>query len=234
MSYAFAMKSMNCISTIGRMPMCPAPAAAPPSAISEMGESITRSSPNFASNPSVTLKAPPNAPMSSPMQKTFASRSISSKCPSRMASRYVISGMSIVPRFGAWHLRSEFRVQASVLLLRRVLERAPARGALVLLHDGATLAIPERLLARWIGIHTLERVEGLRHTGLLGFVGGCVDFGANAIVGDLEVGLLEPELLGHAPGVPIDRVVLPFPALDLALGDVRLVVMLRVALAPIR
>ena len=87
MSYALAMKSMNCISTTGRIPMCAAPAAAPTMPISEIGESITRSSPNFASSPSVTLNAPPNAPMSSPSMKTFGSRSISSNSASRIASR---------------------------------------------------------------------------------------------------------------------------------------------------
>ena len=51
------------------------------------GESITLASPNFASRPSVTLNAPPNFPMSSPMQKTFGSRSISSNSAWRMASR---------------------------------------------------------------------------------------------------------------------------------------------------
>ena len=81
------MKSMNCISTTGRIPMCAAPAAAPTIAISEMGESITRDSPKRAISPSVTLNAPPNAPMSSPRQKTFSSRAISSNSASRMASR---------------------------------------------------------------------------------------------------------------------------------------------------
>ena len=87
MSYAHAMKSANCISATGRIPMCAAPAAAPTIAISEIGVSITRISPKRACNPSVTLNAPPNAPMSSPRQMTFASRSISSTSASRMASR---------------------------------------------------------------------------------------------------------------------------------------------------
>ena len=50
---------MNCISTTGRIPMCAAPAAAPTKPASEIGVSITRSSPNRAINPSVTLNAPP-------------------------------------------------------------------------------------------------------------------------------------------------------------------------------
>ena len=53
------MKSMNCISATGRIPMWAAPAAAPTIAASEIGVSITRSSPNCFAKPSVTLKAPP-------------------------------------------------------------------------------------------------------------------------------------------------------------------------------
>src|ERR1041384_5809724 len=52
------MKSMNCISTTGRMPMCAAPAAAPTMPISEIGESINRRSPNLSTSPSATLNAP--------------------------------------------------------------------------------------------------------------------------------------------------------------------------------
>ena len=53
------MKSMNCISQTGRIPMCAAPAAAPTIAASEIGVSITRFSPNRSYSPSVTLNAPP-------------------------------------------------------------------------------------------------------------------------------------------------------------------------------
>ena len=49
-------------------------------------------SPNVACRPSVTLNAPPYAPMSSPMQKTFASRSISSN--SACADRLEIGDLS--------------------------------------------------------------------------------------------------------------------------------------------
>ena len=62
---------MNCISHTGRMPMWAAPAAAPTIAASESGVSMTRCSPKRACRPSVTLNAPPYAPMSSPRQKTF-------------------------------------------------------------------------------------------------------------------------------------------------------------------
>ena len=45
MSKQQAMKSMNCISATGRMPMYAAPIAAPTMAVSEIGVSMTRASP---------------------------------------------------------------------------------------------------------------------------------------------------------------------------------------------
>ena len=59
MSNAHEMKSMNCISATGRIPIIAAPTAAPTMAVSAIGVSITRSSPNSPMSPSVTLKAPP-------------------------------------------------------------------------------------------------------------------------------------------------------------------------------
>src|SRR5687768_10965855 len=153
------MKSMNCISTTGRIPMCAAPAAAPTIPISEIGESTTRCSPNFAMSPSVTLNAPPYAPMSSPRQKTFSSRSISSMSASRIASRYVISGIGGLRRGGPG---------------------APALGTLVRLHHGAPLAEPERLLAGWIGVDAFQSVERLREGRFLRLVGGAVDLVTHA------------------------------------------------------
>ena len=78
---------MNCISAMGRSPMCAAPAAAPTIAASLIGVSITRDAPNRSTKPSVTLNAPPYAPTSSPSRNTRSSRSISSNMPSRRASR---------------------------------------------------------------------------------------------------------------------------------------------------
>ena len=52
-------KSTNISSAIGRMPASAAPVAAPMNAVSEIGVSITRSGPNFASRPSVAPKMPP-------------------------------------------------------------------------------------------------------------------------------------------------------------------------------
>ncbi len=52
------MKSANCISATGRMPMIAAPVQPPTIAVSESGASITRHGPNSSWKPSVTLKAP--------------------------------------------------------------------------------------------------------------------------------------------------------------------------------
>src|SRR6202162_4448908 len=98
------MKSMNCISATGRSPRNPIPQAAPTIAVSLMGVSITRSQPNFASNPSVALKAPPYTPMSSPIATTAGSRSISSNIACRIPSIMVIGAMSASPAFIAWIL----------------------------------------------------------------------------------------------------------------------------------
>jgi len=81
------MKSANCISHTGLSPSTAAPTAVPMIAFSASGVSQTRSAPNSSMKPSVTLKAPPNAPMSSPRQKTDSSARISSRRPSEIAWR---------------------------------------------------------------------------------------------------------------------------------------------------
>jgi hypothetical protein len=81
------MKSANCISHTGRIPSTAAPTAAPMIAFSARGVSQTRSAPNSSMKPSVTLNAPPKAPMSSPRQKTDSSARISSRRPSEIAWR---------------------------------------------------------------------------------------------------------------------------------------------------
>jgi len=73
----------NCISHTGRMPTVAAPTAIPMIPASASGVSITRAVPN----PSVTLKAPPNPPTSSPITKTRSSARISVRRPSEMACR---------------------------------------------------------------------------------------------------------------------------------------------------
>src|SRR5512140_323055 len=207
MSYAHEMKSMNCISTTGRIPMCDAPAAAPTNPASEIGVSITRCSPYLAINPSVTLNAPPYAPMSSPMQKTSLSRSISSKSASRIASRYVISAI----------------------------ERPPSGSALVLLDRGANArAIPQWLDHRRVGVHADQRVRRLRSRRLLREIRRRIDFGAHARVDGVELFLLHLQLLEKDAHVPVDRIVLLLPLVDLARRNVRLVVVLRVPLATVR
>src|SRR6266550_6360067 len=88
------MKSANCISQTGFIPSVAAPIAAPTIAFSASGVSRTRSAPNSSMKPSVTLNAPPKAPMSSPRQNTVSSWRISSRRPSEIACRYVISGIA--------------------------------------------------------------------------------------------------------------------------------------------
>jgi hypothetical protein len=110
---------MNCISTTGRIPMWAAPAAAPVKPASLMGVSMTRLSPKCARKPSVTLNAPPYAPMSSPRRKTAGSRSISSHSASRIASSIVTGLPSSVLRtcsgrsFGSVSLLLPLPAQAS-------------------------------------------------------------------------------------------------------------------------
>src|ERR1700756_5003119 len=57
---------------------------------SASGVSSTRSSPNLSSSPSVTLKTPPERPISSPRMKTRSSRSISCERASLIASSMLI------------------------------------------------------------------------------------------------------------------------------------------------
>ena len=79
------MKSPNMISNTGRRPVAAAPNAAPASASSEIGVSITRSGPKRSSSPGVALNTPPATATSSPMKITRWSRSISSAIASRIA-----------------------------------------------------------------------------------------------------------------------------------------------------
>jgi hypothetical protein len=81
------MKSENCISHTGRRPTTAAPTAHPMIADSASGVSITRSGPNSSNIPSVTLKAPPNTPMSSPITITRSSARISSRSAEEIACR---------------------------------------------------------------------------------------------------------------------------------------------------
>ncbi len=81
------MKSENCISAIGRIPSAAAPIAQPMIADSASGVSITRFAPNSSRKPSVTLNAPPNTPMSSPITNTRSSSRISWRMPSEIACR---------------------------------------------------------------------------------------------------------------------------------------------------
>jgi len=58
-SHPHEMKSANCISATGRMPMIAAPVQPPMIALSASGASMTRHGPNSSWKPRVTLNAPP-------------------------------------------------------------------------------------------------------------------------------------------------------------------------------
>src|SRR5277367_2223041 len=143
------MKSMNCISATGRRPRKLMPQAAPMMAVSAMGVSMTRSRPNFASRPSVTLNAPPYTPISSPMATTAGSRSISSNIACRIASTMVIGPE--VARF--WRTGSE----------RCGTSSAPPLFILRIFGERLALGIfAERLLARAFAERFLLWIAGER------------------------------------------------------------------------
>src|SRR5215203_2180399 len=86
------MKSANCISATGRIPLTDRPMAEPTIRLSASGVSITLAVPNSSSNPCVTLKTPPALPTSSPSTITDSSERISSASPSWMAcSRFFVA-----------------------------------------------------------------------------------------------------------------------------------------------
>src|SRR5687768_624580 len=80
-------------SMIGRRPMQAAPTPRPEKAASEIGVAITRRGPYLSSMPSETLYAPLYWATSSPIRKTFSSRSISPGIAWRRACRNWIAGM---------------------------------------------------------------------------------------------------------------------------------------------
>jgi hypothetical protein len=75
------------ISATGRRPVMAAPMVAPTIACSLMGVSQTRCGPNSANSPTVVLKTPSAAPMSSPRHTTVGSLRISCAMPLATASR---------------------------------------------------------------------------------------------------------------------------------------------------
>ena len=77
------------------------PQAAPMMALSLMGVSITRSQPNFSSNPSLVLNAPPYTPTSSPISTTRGSAAISSNSACLIASRKVMGAIATSSPFRA-------------------------------------------------------------------------------------------------------------------------------------
>src|SRR5579883_2029876 len=90
---ARAIKLKVMISTTGRRPSIAAPTAMPTKPFSAIGVSTTRRSPNSFKRPAVILYDPSNTPISSPIKKTFSSRSISSRNVSCNACRKLISAI---------------------------------------------------------------------------------------------------------------------------------------------
>ena len=86
-SSASSEKLIVISSTTGRSPAIAAPTPMPTIVFSEIGVSRTRFSPNSSSSPAVTLKAPWNTPMSSPIRNTRSSAVISSRRARFSASR---------------------------------------------------------------------------------------------------------------------------------------------------
>src|SRR6185437_12777828 len=144
--------------------------------------------------------------MSSPSMKTLGSRSISSKSAWRIASRYVVSAI----------------------------EGPPARGTFVPVDSrGHTPPVPERLGAGGIRVYATQRVVRLRHGRRLGLVCRRVNLRPDSLVNPGQLRGSDP--LGREKGdVAIERIILRLPALDLSIGDIRLIVVLRVSLAPVR
>src|SRR5687767_12103037 len=144
--------------------------------------------------------------MSSPRQKTFSSRSISSKSAWRMASRYVTSAIV----------------------------GSPACGPFVNGHGGADATPePERIERRRVSVDADERIERLGHRRALGLVGRRVDLALHASIDLIQFRLGDAFGLEENAHVAGDRIVARLPLLDLARRDVRLVVVFRVPLSPV-
>src|SRR5918997_5545510 len=95
------MKSANCISATGRIPLTESPMAAPAIKLSASGVSSTLEGPNSSWSPCVTRKTPPARPTSSPMTMTVSSARISSASPSWMACKRFFSAISLTLRVDA-------------------------------------------------------------------------------------------------------------------------------------
>src|SRR6185369_4978747 len=99
-------------SATGLSPPMAAPTETPMIVFSEMGVSLTRSSPNSASRPLVTLNEPSYRATSSPSTNTDGSRRISSFNARFKASLYVISDMGTLQNLAFHHGVTEARRKA--------------------------------------------------------------------------------------------------------------------------
>src|SRR4029077_6935781 len=93
-SSASVMKSMNMISSTGRMPDWAAPIATPVMAASLIGVSIARPALNSSARPAVAVYGPPSA-TSSPSTNTRGSARIALASDDVMALTYVVSAIGV-------------------------------------------------------------------------------------------------------------------------------------------
>src|SRR5574337_784071 len=203
MSMHTPKKSTNISSAIGRMPSAAAPIALPMNAVSEIGVSMMRSLPCFASRPPVAPKMPPYLPMSSPRTKTSASRCISWSIASAMAAAIVslrvvlIVGPPVAPetadRVGSGLVGSMEDVQQRVLGLRVIAAACEVEGRsdalLCTLGQRLVRAVVEQPEAAQLRAERRDRVVAAQLVDLaLGPVGlgGALDIAEAAVGAPLE------------------------------------------------
>src|SRR5215212_2105434 len=174
------MKSANCISATGRIPLTERPMAEPTIRLSARGVSMTRRDPNSSWSPWVTLNTPPALPTSSPITITVSSARISSASPSWIACSRFFSAISltlgvdalerlfgigegrlfrVLARLGdlrlylSRYLLSPLLVEEPVL--HQILLEAQDRVLLAPLLDLLTLAVTPVVVIRGVGGHAV-------------------------------------------------------------------------------
>jgi len=94
-------------------------------------------------------------------------------------------------------------------------------------------AKPERTLARRVGVHPLERVEGARLGRLLRQVGHRINLPPYALIYRAELLVVRSHARLENRHITSDGIVVGSPPLDFPFRDVRLAVVLRVSCAAI-
>nr|CUV59434.1 exported protein of unknown function [Ralstonia solanacearum] len=173
------MKPLNWISTTGRSPIAAMPMAAPASAVSASGVSMTRSAPKRACSPTVARNTPPLTPMSSPSSTTDGS--CSSACASARftASTRLTSAMAALPA-----LRRKGQRHGALRL-----QRARQGGIQVVEHRRGA-GLPDRQVRRHRLLHL--GIAGAAELLFLGLVPGTQ---AHQVVAQAQDRLAGPGLL---------------------------------------